>query len=168
MNETREIYKVAFQSDAPMRVDSIRIRWKVDESPDLSYLGEYSNKAEAVHIDRQERGDMGRGEYRYFNAGCGDPEYIEQDYKRMEAYQRGDWCCMGCIAEATVSYPTHGGSRRLERLSSGGLWGIESDSDAKYIAEVEQEQIAELREHLEQFEIEWPADFQTQNAEVQS
>lgn len=162
--ETRTIYNADFDASAPKRVDSIQIRWECDESPDTSYLGEYSNEAKAGAIDRKERGDMGRNEYRYFNPGQNYSDvgprtrkkYIEADYQRMETLQRGDWCYMGCTVKAIVSYPIGNGSRRTEGFSSGGLWGIESDSDAKYAAEVEAEQIAELKEHLAQFGIEWP------------
>jgi hypothetical protein len=35
-----------------------------------------------------------------------------------------------------------------QTITSGGLYGIESDSDADYFAEVEQEQLAELRGQL--------------------
>ena len=39
-----------------------------DDCPDTSYLGTYSERAETQWaIDRQERGDMGRNEYQYWN-----------------------------------------------------------------------------------------------------
>lgn len=163
--ETRTIFEADFDASAPKRIDSIKIVWKQDESPDTSYLGAYSSTPKANAIDRKERGDMGRNEYRYFNHGqdyadC-TPEdrakYIEQDYQRSERLNAGDWCYMGVWAEAEVSYPTGSGNRRLEKLRSGGLWGIESDSNAKYATEVEQEQVNELKEHIETLTgIEWP------------
>jgi|SRR6185312_6164451 len=36
----------------------------------------------------------------------------------------------------------------LQTITSGGLWGIESDSDADYLKSVEDEQLAELRNQL--------------------
>lgn len=161
---TKEIFTREFNATAPKQVDSIRIIWKQDESPDTSYLGKYSNTPEQYAIDRKARGDMQRNEYRYFNPGqtyddvsaADRKNYIEQDYTRMQRLQAGDWCYMGCLAEATISYPTGNGSRRIERLTSGGLWGIESDSDSKYANEVESDELADLKSHLEQFGIEWP------------
>jgi hypothetical protein len=52
----------------------------IDQSPDMSYLGEYSNNQETEwDIDRQENGDMNRGDYCYWNPGPnhippGDPK----------------------------------------------------------------------------------------------
>lgn len=167
--ETKTIYKAEFDAAAPKRVDKITIKWEFDESPDTSHLGEYSNTPERGAIDRKERGDMERGEYQYFNPCIenyeGESEeniakYVEQDYQRMEKLARNDWCFMGCVVEAEVSYPLGNGSRRIERFTSGGLWGIESDSDARYIDSIELEQIKELSEHLEQFGVEWP-EFET-------
>ena len=96
---TKQIFEVEFYAAALKRVDSIRIVWKQDESPDTSYLGKYSNTPEAHAIDRQKRGDMRRNEYRYFNPGQtyndvsakDRAKYIEQDYCRMERLNAGDW-----------------------------------------------------------------------------
>ena len=70
------------------RILSVKVEWKHDESPDYSHLGEYSNHEGPDSIDRKERGDMGRHEYRYFIPGMtaeqtGNPESPEQDYQRM-------------------------------------------------------------------------------------
>jgi len=135
-----------------MRVEKITIKHTLDEQPDLSYLGEYSNTPGEHCIDRQERGDMDRGEYRYFNLGCGDPEYLEQDYARMKACDDGLWCMLGIVAEAQVSYSIGNGSKRLETLTSDGLWGVESDSD-KELDVIDQEELDDLRECLKQFGI---------------
>jgi hypothetical protein len=93
-------------------------------------------------------------------------KYGMQDWKRMEALERGNFCFIGIMAEAEVSYPIDGtNSRRIEYFTSGGLWGIESDSDAKYIEEIEQEQIDELKTHLKQFGIKWDNNIEIQEAE---
>ena len=101
-------------------------------------------------------GDMERNEYRFFN-GCAEnykglPEeeirkYILQDYARMESLHRGNWFYMGLRAEAEVFVPC-GQSSISQGITSGGLYGIESDSGKDYIAEVEQEELAELRKQL--------------------
>jgi hypothetical protein len=218
------------------RILGVKIKHMVDDSPDTSWLGEYSSSATSVFsIDRKhsedcpvndrltaeaerilqraidaiesertvcedhtdyhnvacpvcaeekseqtaideltaimdsectcgERGDMQRNEYRYFNpsfnyvnkAGEALPEnspaevkkYVRQDYERMERMNRGDWYSMGISAEAEISIPTQPGNGILQRVSSGGLWGIESDSDRAYIVSVEAEQFTELKQQL--------------------
>ena len=124
----------------------IKVYTEIDECPDLSYLGAYSKTPATVHIDRQERGDMERGEYRYFNVGCGEPDYIEQDYARAEAYNRGDWytltvCCEIAIkTNAQWAIPTVVGRAYLS--------GVESDSGDEYLQEVAKGLIAEAKADL--------------------
>lgn len=165
--------KPAFDAEGPMRVDSVAVEWIPDESPDLSWLGKYTDEADDWNIvrvgehageyvaDLPEDADLperGR-EYRYFIPYAGGEKpgskdykvYGKQDYERMEALQRGDWQSQGCVAKAEVSYPTGNGNRRLETLSSGGLWGIESDSDREFLDEVEREQLDDLADHLNHF-----------------
>lgn len=176
------------------RIHSVTIKRMIDESPDTSWLGEYSNRATSEYsIDRahniecdvcgllfrllqsagsleacdcDERGDMTRGEYQYFNPSFNyvdkqgnakdlTPEevrkYTRQDYERMEALNRGDWCFIGISAEAEYSIDSPNGSP-IQTVTSGGLWGIESDSDAAFFAETEQEQLSELRDQLHAIE----------------
>lgn len=104
-----------------------------------------------------ESDDWNGREYRYFNPSGNykdeTPEntakYVRQDYERMEALNRGDFCFIGIRAEAQYSIgKVHGDSYLLQDLSSGGLCGIESDSDAAYLKSVEEEELAELRKQL--------------------
>jgi hypothetical protein len=73
-------------------------------------------------------------------------KYALQDYNLMESYNRGDWCYIGMRAVADITLP---GSSIIQRISSGGLWGIESDSGSDYIGEVEKDELAALRQALE-------------------
>ena len=155
------------------RIESIKIRLEVDENPDTSWLGEYTDKQSewaiarwcdkyVAEMDDEDFEDMPRRcrEYLYFvpYAGGEAPgsegykKYGIQDYRRMEGLSRGDWHFLGVIAEAVVSFPvsTMMSDRRLERLTSGGLWGVESDS-GDYIAEVARDQLGDLEGHLEVF-----------------
>jgi len=135
---------------AKRRIVSVTIRREVDDSPDLSFIGEYGRHPEGpCAIDRQERGDMGRNEHRYFNPAMtgeetGNPDSPEQDYKRMEDYNRGEWCMMGVFATADVVLT----GNVVQKVRSGGLWGIESDSDEGYFTEIADEQMSELRDEL--------------------
>lgn len=133
------------------RILGNRVERVVDDSPDLSWIGEYGNAAESPNaIDRKERGDMDRGEYRYFNPSMtgeetGNPDSPEEDYRRMESYNNGDWCMLGIIAKAEILTPS--GTRQTIR--SSGLWGVESDSGEDYLKDVGAEQLVELRAELE-------------------
>ena len=134
------------------RILSVRVKRDVDTDPDLSWLGEYSSTPKGKDvIDRQERGDMGRGEYRYFTPAMtgeqtGNPDSPEQDYARMETYNRANWCMLGIWAEAEVQTHNCG---VIQKIRSGGLWGVENDSDAAYLATVAHEELAALASELE-------------------
>jgi hypothetical protein len=138
---------------AIIRLEKVKVRRRPDNDPDLSYLGEYSRTPGKGAIDRVARGDCGKGELPYFTPcmtgeETGNPASPEQDYQRMEAYNRGAWCMVGLQAEATISIDL-GGIKTLQTVRSGGLWGIESDSDAGHFASVAADELTDLREQLE-------------------
>ena len=98
-------------------------------------------------------GEMGRGELRYFNGPVENykgessediRKYARQDYDRMESLNRGDWCFMGMRAEAEVQT----GSDVVQRITSGGLWGIESDSGKDHFESIAREELAQLKDEL--------------------
>ena len=132
-------------------IRSVKIILEIDEFPDTSCLGEYSNSPgpEDRTIDRQELGACGRNEYRYFIAAMspeetGNPDSVTQDFGRMESLNRGDWCYIGIRAVAEVMI-----NGTIQTIKSPGLWGIESDGDSSYLNEVGREELAQLRETLE-------------------
>ena len=202
------------------RILSIEIERMDDDSPDTSWLGEYSDKPGLFAIDRahysdcatqhteestailnramqhlgnnpstspQDKQDLSdaldvlstaqdesyecdcnlswdRRTYRYFNPGSVEPfdaraswipadvtdkhAYWERamhenailDYDRMERLNAGDWAFIGIDAKAEVVI-----GNVCQTLHSGGLWGIESDSEESYLQEEESNQLAELR-----------------------
>lgn len=147
-------------AQAKITIDKVVIYHETETQPDLSDLGEYSNKPGPADrtIDRKARGDCGRNEYRYFIAAMsgdetGNPESVEQDYRCMEDYNKQARYMLRIHVVAVVSYDCGQGNRRIERLSSGGLWGIESDSSAEYLASVERDELADLKSHLETFSV---------------
>lgn len=89
-----------------------------------------------------------------------DTSYLEQDEfsDRLRQFNDGLFCYIGIIAEAEVNVQVNDGQAYINRqiapqylrqtITSGGLWGIESDSDASYLEEIEQEQLSELRGQL--------------------
>ncbi len=104
------------------RIITVQFNREYDDDPDLSNLGEYRDKPgdEDKTIDRKERGDCGHHEYRYFVATMseketGSPGSVEQDYQRMEAYNRGEWTMSFCLAKATVSI-----NGVMQSITSGG------------------------------------------------
>lgn len=93
------------------------------------------------------------GEYRFFEPYAGgEPvgsknwrQNAKQDFARMQSLFAGDWCHLGIMAQAEVTLP---GSDIVQRITSGGLWGVESDSEKEYLSEVEQEELTALAAEL--------------------
>lgn len=138
------------------RILKVTIKRMADTDPDTSWLGEYSNNPESDYaIDRVgEDGYHDPREFRYFNPNWqnyeGEPEadirkFCQQDFERMEALNNGQWQFIGIRAEAEIQLS----GDVVQTLSSGGLWGIESDSDGAYLEDIQNEQIAELGQQLE-------------------
>jgi hypothetical protein len=116
-----------------------------------------------AECDCDERGDMGRNEYRYFNPSFNYVDsngkiteghtpaevrsYVKQDYERMESLNAGNWYYIGIRAKAEIILDPFG-IATVQTISSGGLWGIESDSDASYITDVENDELSDLRHEL--------------------
>ena len=131
------------------RLDYIRVKWEIDESPDLSWL----------ESRLSEDGKTLLSSMRYTQEELNEHpiqtrRYIKQDIHRLETY--GDsWVMMGCTAEAEVSYPINdNGDRRIETFTSGGLWGIESDSDNSYKRDTANDQLWDLIDHVRHFGVE--------------
>ena len=145
---------------------SIKVTHQIDPDADTSHMGRYTDEYDPFYFDRREGKmlktlerdpgysvpDKGR-EYRFFapEAGGekpGTPRYIrygKQDLARMEGLSKGDWWYIGVIAKAQVQL---GDSDIVQVITSGGLWGVESDS-GKYIEEVEEEELSSLKKELE-------------------
>lgn len=78
--------------------------------------------------------------------------YGLQDFRRMESYERQNWCMTGVKAVAKIQTRANANEDWLcNEVSSGGLWGIESDCDAADKKEVADGQLAELRNALKAF-----------------
>jgi hypothetical protein len=101
------------------------------------------------------RGEWNARQYRYFNGPVenykGIPpaeirKYIEQDYERMEGLNDGRWGFIGIRVDAEVVLGE--GHRVLQTVSSGGLWGIESDADADYLKSIHAEELEQLKDEL--------------------
>ncbi len=85
-------------------------------------------------------------------------KYTLQDYERMESLNNGNWSYIGIRAEAEIvlPYQVNKGCVRghevyaylTQTLGSGGLWGIESDSERSYFEEVKGEELSQLKGSL--------------------
>lgn len=120
------------------------IRRIFDDNPDLSYL-----------------------EQDYHECGPVDSaKYQAQDRARLEAYNNGEWVMKGVRAECEYLIPVNSvpPSYIIQTLTSGGLWGIESDSDEEYFKSVEQEELDQLKDYCTtlgiQFDGETPVDYE--------
>lgn len=86
-----------------------------------------------------------------------DLSYLDEEtyYNKLRRNTYGEsWYMEGCYAEAEIHIPAQqGGFSTIQRIRSGGLWGIESDSDDDYKHEIEQEQLANLKGQLEQLNV---------------
>ncbi len=166
----------AIENDRPVCVDHTQ-QFDCDCDncqEEKAYTDAMDTIRELAECDCGEHGDMGRNEFRYFNPSFNyvtetdDPsdgltiedvrKYVRQDYDRMERMNRGDWCMIGIRAEAEISLPVqcnkgcvHGHEvyyHTTQHITSGGLWGIESDSDKSYLESVEKEELSDLRAQL--------------------
>jgi hypothetical protein len=80
--------------------------------------------------------------------GCTEEEirkYCWQDYERMEGLNNQNWYYLGIRADAKISVNINGLS---QTITSGGLWGIESDSDETDLESAEKDELADLRGQL--------------------
>lgn len=74
-----------------------------------------------------------------------DVSFLEGDEfdERRAAFERGEFDFVGVRAEAEVVI-----EGVVQTLTSGGLWGVESDSGEEYIAEIAVEEYEQLRKVL--------------------
>lgn len=158
-----------------LKISRVWIEHKIDANPDLSYLGSYSqtlsefsfvrgklsyftatNHRNIDEWDHVSDADVLKAYEKEIQTGYQElsresmiealnAHYREQDYKRMEAYNAGQWHMIGIIAKAEIISP----AGIVQTLRSGGLWSIESDSGKEYLDKVAKEQLSELRGELE-------------------
>ena len=154
------------------KIETIVIEHKIEDNPDTSFIGEYTSDLGDGVIIRQydkfyedlteeeiEEINERNREYTGFKpyAGgekVGTKEYKEyglQDYKRMEQLSNGDFTFIGISAYANI-YFEENGVRQYQKITSGGIWGIESD-DKSGVEEFEKEQIEDLKHQLEHLNI---------------
>lgn len=149
-----------------IKLDAVRIRQEEDDCPDFSYLGEWTDDLKPGIIIRKygqfyeklsddtEIPEKGR-EYRGFLPYAGGEEvgtedyykYGLQDWNRMEDYGK-TWWHYNIYAEADVVV-----NGVCQKIRSGGLHGVESDSDEAHFREVREEELHVLKKILEEMNV---------------
>ena len=145
------------------RIMETREDIELDSSEDIP-LRDAVNTIEDLLVEYFDSDNWDRREFRYFNpsfnyvdkSGKALPEntpeevrdYTRQDYKRMERLNAGDWCFIGIRAEAQIALQCNAHHANVQHITSGGLWGIESDSDDDYLESVEKDELSDLKGQL--------------------
>lgn len=151
------------------KINFIKVIREYDDNPDTSYLGEYGDKIKPgciivesgkfiEDVSDNEIPEKGR-EYRFFypmeiGEKIGSKKYREyslQNFKRIERLNSGDWNYISISAEARVLTSYDGTNWLINTLSSGGLYGIESDSDEDYLKTIEDEETDSLKDVLKEY-----------------
>lgn len=126
------------------RIEKVRFVRKIDESPDLDWIGTFSNTSEEGAINHHERNGVSHNTYKWFNPA--NPEYAEQEYADMMRIVRGNTSFYGISTEAVIYLS---GVRQV--ITSGGLWGCEHDgskASEAHFKEEEKQQLDELKDIL--------------------
>lgn len=79
--------------------------------------------------------------------------WIDEDNKRLQQFHSGEIHHIGITAETLIYIPKGYNAHLMQKITSGGLWGIESDSDESYFKEVEDDEIEDLCDTLDQLGI---------------
>lgn len=108
------------------KVTAVKIIRQADSCADLSFLDQFENAPK----------------------GSEERKYYKADQKRKADYGNG-WEMVGIRVVIAVVLP----SGTVQTFKSGGLWGIDSDSDESYFNEVALEEYVALRADLEALNI---------------
>lgn len=115
------------------KINKIIIKHILDTDPDLSFLKQDYRGADVTEEENE--------------------RYQEQDKKRLESYGY-TWEMIGIKAVAEIHITSNSWSppqTQIHEISSGGLWGVESDSGPERFSEIEQEELNDLSETLQEF-----------------
>lgn len=153
------------------KIDQIIVKKVLDESPDLSWIGEYTDQynewaidveqGEYVNILEQDEDyeiPARNRNYRFFvpYAGGEKPgtndyqKYGKQDFEHMQKINNGEIGFIGIMAEARFLTSHDGKNWLINDISSGGLWGIEAPDNSSYHDEVISEELSALTDLLKE------------------
>ena len=104
-----------------------------------------TRKRVVVEVERRHRPELVSVKVLVLPDEDPDTSFLDQDEfeDRKEAYKRGDFSFVGVRAEAEITV-----DGISQTITSGGLWGVESDAGDEYIKEVGGEEYNDLRKIL--------------------
>ena len=127
------------------KINKIIINYIPDNDADLDWLGKFSQEPGKFAVKH----DGGSRSYPFFNAeNVENMKQAKENYKRMMEFENGIVSMYGVKATAEIYTSNDGKAWLINKVSSGGLWGIESDNEEKYLKEIEVEQLDELKDVL--------------------
>ena len=110
---------------------------KTDSNPDLSWLGVFSETKGKFAIEHEPNNNRS---YKWFNAeNVSNQEEAQQNYDQMMKYVNGHANQIGITAYAQIQI-----ADTIQKITSMGLWGIDSDNNEGYIAEINKGQLDDL------------------------
>lgn len=133
------------------KVVKIEVKRIVDENPDVSFLEttpEYHYGKNGSNWKHVSEDDIQKIIHNYGSIWNACMVYAKQDKERLDAYNRGVWEMIGIRAVATIRIPVNDDTVKIQTIDSGGLFGIESDSDDSYIKDIGRCQIDEVKNYL--------------------
>ncbi len=141
-------------------IRSVVVERILDENPYLDYLGKFSDEKGKFGVPHRVNHDHA---YSYFNAdNVENMKQARQNYDQMMKYENGELCDYGvkATAEILTSFNDNAkyadgkilaGNWLINKIQSGGLWGLSSDgSNADFDNEAEN-QLSELHDNLKEF-----------------
>lgn len=141
--------------------DYIRYQESIGAKPSMKALHRPARKRQPakpqirgimVHIEDDQDPDVS-----FLEPGmlAGDEEGERMNAERLAAYRRGDFGFAGVYVTADVLVPT--GSydssglevMEIQEIRSGGIWGVENDSEKDYFRTLVAEEVADLAGQLQ-------------------
>jgi hypothetical protein len=131
------------------KINKIIINYIPDYDAQTDHYGKFSDEPGKFAVKHSDNA----GQWKYFNAeNVENMKQAKENYKRIMDIENGNIQIYGIKAEAEIAtslenvYPA--GNWLINHLSSGGLWGLESDANEADFKEVEAEQLDELKDVL--------------------
>jgi hypothetical protein len=110
-----------------------------------------SNDREMTEIKMQAK--IGKITIRQLTDNDPDTSYMDQDgFEDLKrSYENGDFFYIGIKAEAEILTSHNGKEWLINTITSGGLWGIESNSDESHLESIRMEEEHDLKAVLLKF-----------------
>lgn len=127
------------------KINKIIINYIPDYDADLDWLGKFASEPGKFAVKH----NGGSREHPYFNAeNVENMKEAKQNYKRIMEFENGHISMYGIKATAEIYTSNDGKTWLINKVSSGGLWGLESDNTEGAFKEIEAEQLDELKDVL--------------------